>query len=247
MLDDQALLRYSRHILLPEIDLDGQECIAGAHILVIGCGGLGNAAIPLLVAAGIGKVTIVDFDVVDLSNLHRQVHFETDDVGANKAVALQKHFQRLNSNVSINVITEKADEHRLLSLAKDVDLLLDCTDNFAIRIATNKVAHHYKIPLISGSAIRFEGQFAIYDFRDGRSGCYRCLFEGEHSDDGNCALLGVFSPVLQIIGAMQAQEALKIIVGLPVTINQLKVYNALSNEWQSFKFGKNPKCAVCHF
>lgn len=246
MLNDQALLRYSRHILLPEIDLTGQERISASHILVVGCGGLGNAAIPLLVAAGVGKITIIDFDEVDLSNLHRQIHFETNDVGINKAIALQAHFQRLNPEVEIRVVTEKANEQLLLSLASDVDVLLDCTDNFVVRVATNQVAHHYKIPLISGSAIRFEGQFAVYDFRDEKSGCYRCLFEGEHSDDGNCALLGVFSPILQIIGAMQAQEALKLIVGLPVMVNQLRVYNVLDSEWLNFKFTKNPKCSVCH-
>ena len=246
MLNDQELLRYSRHILLPEIDLDGQEKIKNAHVIVVGCGGLGNAAAPLLVAAGIGKITLIDFDEIDLSNLQRQIHFETADIGLNKAVTLQKHLEKLNPNVEIQVVTAKADEESLLPLAQNADMILDCTDNFAIRLVTNSVALHYNIPLISGSAIRFEGQLAIYDFRDEKSACYRCLFAGAHSDDGACALMGVFSPVLQIIGAMQAQEALKIILGLPVMVNQMKIYNALTGDWQKFKYSRNPKCSVCH-
>ena len=246
MLNDEALLRYSRHILLSEIDLDGQEKIQQSRILIIGCGGLGNAAAPLLVAAGVGEITLVDFDDIDLSNLQRQIHFETQDIGENKAKTLKKHLHNLNPNVTIHAAAEKANEALLLELAENVDMILDCTDNFVIRQAINTVAHYYKIPLISGSAVRFEGQLAIYDFRDEKSGCYHCLFEGAHSDDGNCALLGVFSPVLQIVGAMQAQEALKIILGLTIKINQMKVYNALTGDWQVFKFARNPKCAVCH-
>jgi adenylyltransferase/sulfurtransferase len=246
MLNDEALLRYSRHILLSEIDLDGQEKIQQSRILIVGCGGLGNAAAPLLVAAGVGDITLVDFDDIDLSNLQRQIHFETQDIGENKAEILKKHLHSLNPNVTIHAVTDKADEALLLDLTHNVDMILDCTDNFAIRQAINVVAHHYKIPLISGSAVRFEGQLAIYDFRDEKSGCYRCLFEGAHSDDGACALLGVFSPILQIMGAMQAQEALKIILGLEIKINQMKVYNALTGDWQMFKFARNPKCTVCH-
>lgn len=246
MFNDEALLRYSRHILLPEIDLDGQAKIQQAHVLIVGCGGLGNAAAPLLIAAGVGEMTLIDFDEIDLSNLQRQIHFETQDVGKNKAETLKHHLSNLNPNVAIHAVTEKADETLLLDLARNVDMILDCTDNFSIRQAINTVAHHYKIPLISGSAIRFEGQLAIYDFRDEKSGCYHCLFEGAHSDDGACALLGVFAPVLQIIGAMQAQEALKIILDLSIKINQMKIYNALTGDWQIFKFARNPKCTVCH-
>lgn len=246
MLNDEALLRYSRHILLPEIDLDGQEKIQQSRVLIVGCGGLGNAAAPLLAAAGVGEITLIDFDAIDLSNLQRQIHFETQDVGENKAETLKKHLHALNPHVIIHAVTEKADESLLLALAQNVDMILDCTDNFAIRQAINAVAHHYKVPLISGSAIRFEGQLAIYDFRNDNSGCYHCLFEGAHSDDGACALLGVFSPVLQIIGAMQAQEALKIILGLDIRINQMKIYNGLTGDWQVFKFARNPKCSVCH-
>lgn len=246
MLNDEALLRYSRHILLPEIDLEGQEKIQQSRVLVVGCGGLGNAAAPLLVAAGVGQMTLVDFDEVDLSNLQRQIHFETQDIGENKAETLKKHLHNLNPNVAIHAIADKADEALLLDLAKNADMILDCTDNFAIRLATNFVAHHYKIPLISGSAIRFEGQLVVYDFRDEKSGCYRCLFEGSNSDDGACALMGVFSPVLQMIGAMQAQEAMKIMLGLNININQMRIYNALTGDWQMFKFARNPKCTVCH-
>lgn len=245
MLNDQELLRYSRHILLPEIDLEGQERIQQARVLIVGCGGLGNAAAPLLVAAGVGELILIDYDDVDLSNLQRQIHFETTDIGHNKASSLQKHLQQLNPHVKITAISEKADEHSLKLWAKDSDMILDCTDNFAIRLATNSVAHYYQIPLISGSAIRFEGQLAIYDFRNEESGCYRCLFEGAHSDDGACALMGVFSPVLQIVGAMQAQEALKIILGLAINLNQMKIYNALTGDWQLFKFTRNPKCSMC--
>ncbi|GAA5096141.1 HesA/MoeB/ThiF family protein [Wohlfahrtiimonas larvae] len=245
MLDDKALLRYSRHILLPEIDLEGQEKIQQARVLVIGCGGLGNAAAPLLAAAGIGELILVDFDTIDLSNLQRQIHFKTEDVGENKAEILKKHLHNLNPNVAIYAVPEKANHALLLDLVKNVDMVLDCTDNFAIRQIINQVAHDHKIPLISGSAIRFEGQLAIYDFRDEKSGCYHCLFEGAHSDDGACALLGVFAPVLQIVGAMQAQEALKIILELAIKVNQMKIYNALTGDWQVFKFIRNPKCPVC--
>ncbi|KZS22680.1 HesA/MoeB/ThiF family protein [Wohlfahrtiimonas chitiniclastica] len=245
MLTDHELLRYSRHILLSEIDLEGQLAIKSAKILVIGCGGLGNAVIPLLVAAGIGHLTIVDHDVVDLSNLQRQIHFTTADLTHSKAHALKAHMQALNPEVWIDAIAQKADDALLMTLAKDVDMIIDCTDNFTIRQANNRIAHHYRIPLISGSAVRMEGQLAVYDFRSPESGCYHCLFDGAHSDDGNCALLGVFAPILQIIGAMQAQEALKILVGMPVMINRLRVYNGATCEWQTFKFSKNPTCPIC--
>ncbi len=250
MFTDDELLRYSRHLLLPEWDLEGQEKIKNAHIIVVGCGGLGNHALPLLAAAGVGRLTIIDFDKIELSNLQRQTTFTSHDVGKSKVDTLKKHLLAINPTITLHAVNEKIEANTLRKICNDcttpINAILDCTDHFQIRYEINKVAVEQKIPLISGAAIRFEGQFSLYDLRQKDSPCYACLFDGNHHTDGNCATLGVFSPLLSTIGALQAQEALKLIIGLPVTTQQLRSYNALNSEWTTLKFNKNPHCKICN-
>lgn len=246
MLDDHSLLRYSRHILLDQFDIEGQLALKKAHVVVVGCGGLGMAALPLLAGAGIGELTILDYDEVDLSNLHRQTYYKTADVGRSKVVQAKQKLTALNPDVIIHTYDEKTCFKRLEELCQSADAILDCTDNFEVRKAINRAAVSTKTPLISGSAVRYEGQLTVYDFRDETSPCYACLFDGDEASDGNCALFGVFSPVVHIIGVTQAQETLKLLLGIgKLTTRRLRIYNALDNEWREFKYGKNPHCDVC--
>lgn len=247
MLKDDELLRYSRHIMLKEFDLEGQLRLKSAHIAVAGCGGLGMAALPLLVGAGVGKITLIDFDTVDLSNLHRQTAYKMADLDKPKAEQAKALLSALNPEVQIDAINQKVGFSELLDIAQKVDCFLDCSDNFELRTALNRACIEAKIPLISGSAVRFEGQLTVYDFRDASSACYECLFAGDRADDGNCALFGVFSPVVHIIGVTQAQEALKFLLGIGrLTTGNIRLYNALDNEWQSFRYQRNPNCSAHH-
>lgn len=245
-MNDCDLLRYSRHILLPQIDLAGQERWSSSKILVVGCGGLGSAALPLLAAAGVGQGLMVDDDVVDLSNLQRQLVYDTQDIGCLKAIAMQNHLQALNPQVQYRAITERVDEARLFELAQGVDMILDCSDNFATRYAINRVAFGHRIPLVSAAAIRFAGQVAVYDFRQPESACYACVFPDAQGDDGACSVSGVFSPLVAMMGAFQAAECLKILAQLDNTAHQqLHCYDALHNRWQTLTIEKNADCPVC--
>lgn len=246
-LEDRELLRYSRHIMLQGFDLEGQLKLKNAHVAVAGCGGLGMAALPLLAGAGVGKITLIDFDEVDLSNLHRQTAYKMADVGKPKAEQAKALLYALNPEIEIMAINQKVGFEELATIAKSVNCFLDCSDNFELRTALNRACIEAKIPLISGSAVRFEGQLTVYDFRDESSACYECLFAGDRADDGNCALFGVFSPVVHIIGVTQAQEALKLLLNIGrLTTNKIRLYNALNNEWQSFNYGRNPNCSAHH-
>ncbi|WP_061825687.1 HesA/MoeB/ThiF family protein, partial [Neisseria meningitidis] len=210
--DDELLLRYSRHILLDEIGIEGQQKLSAAHILVVGCGGLGAAALPYLAASGIGTLTIADSDTVELHNLQRQVAFDEGDVGKLKTEALADRLKRINHTVNVRAVNEKLDGCRLTGLVQAADIVLDCCDNYATRQAVNRACVQTKTPLVSGAAVRFEGQLAVYrpDLPD--SPCYACLFDGGSASDGICSLFGVFSPLVGIIGSTQAAEALKILL-----------------------------------
>ncbi|MCF7522116.1 HesA/MoeB/ThiF family protein [Neisseria sp. ZJ106] len=245
-MDDKQLLRYSRHILLDEIGIEGQEKLLQSHILIIGCGGLGAAAAPYLAAAGIGRLTVADFDTVDETNLQRQIAYTESDIGKNKAQALQGRLKTANSGIRIDAVAERLDGERLSALVGEADVVLDCCDNFATRQAVNQACVQHRVPLVSGAAVRFDGQLAVYrpDLPD--SPCYACLFDGDHADDGVCALFGVFSPLVGIIGTAQAAEALKILLGIGTPQHgQLKIYQALDGSWQTFALEKNPECRVC--
>lgn len=244
-MNDHQLLRYSRHILLDEIGIEGQEKLLGAHALVVGCGGLGAAALPYLAASGIGRLTIADPDTIDDTNLQRQITFTEADIGRSKALVMEGRLKNINSQAGITALPEKLTEARLTELMRAADIVLDCCDNFPTRQAVNRAAVATRTPLVSGAAVRFDGQIAVYrpDLPD--SPCYACLFDGDTADDGACALFGVFAPLVGIIGTTQAAEALKILLGLPAENGVLRCYNALSGQWQHFAIPKNPACKVC--
>ncbi len=251
-LSDAQLARYSRHILLDAVDLTGQARLLSAHMLVVGCGGLGSAAIPILAASGVGRLTIIDADTIEMSNLQRQVSYRTADVGQSKSMTIAKVIEQLNPDVRVRVVNERIGLSELVQLCSEspVDVMLDCTDNFATRHAINRVAVQQHIPLVSGSAVRFDGQIALDDPRAAHSPCYACAFpaQNEHApvSDGACATLGIFSPLVGVIGAMQASLALRVVLGLAdSSIGQLQTYDALNGEWLSFGLSKNSECPVC--
>ncbi len=245
-MDDRDLLRYSRHLLLDEIGIEGQQKLLDAAVLVVGCGGLGAAALPFLAAAGVGRLIIADDDTIDDTNLQRQTAFSEADIGQSKAEVLQGRLNAINSRTQISALNERLSEARLLELVQNVDLVLDCCDNFATRQAVNRACVAARTPLVSGAAVRFEGQIAVYrpDLPD--TPCYACLFDGESANDGACAVFGVFSPLVGIIGTTQAAEALKLLMGIGANASgELLLYDALANEWQRLAFDKNPACRVC--
>lgn len=245
-MDDRDLLRYSRHLLLDEIGIEGQQKLLDAAVLVVGCGGLGAAALPFLAAAGVGRLIIADDDTIDDTNLQRQTAFCEADIGQSKAEVLQGRLNALNSRTQIIALNERLGEARLLELVQSVDLVLDCCDNFATRQAVNRACVAARTPLVSGAAVRFEGQIAVYrpDLPD--TPCYACLFDGESANDSACAVFGVFSPLVGIIGTTQAAEALKLLMGIGANASgELLLYDALANEWQRLAFDKNPACRVC--
>lgn len=245
-MNDQQLLRYSRHILLNELGIEGQQKLLDAVVGVVGCGGLGSAALPILAAAGVGKLIIADGDRVDETNLQRQTAYRETDIGSLKTTAMAAQLAALNSGCRIITQPEKLDGTGLLKLAHNVDVLLDCSDNYATRQALNAAALAAKKPLVSGAAVQFDGQLAVYRADLGGSEpCYACLFDSPTANDAACATFGVFAPVVAVIGAMQAAETLKLLTGLPVQSGSLNCYSALSGQWQNFRFVRNPSCHAC--
>ncbi len=246
-MNDEQLLRYSRHILLEEIGIEGQTKIVGAHALIIGAGGLGSPAALYLASAGVGRITLADGDTVDLTNLQRQILHSQERVGQLKALSGQTALAQINPDVRVEPITERLAGERLETLVAEADVVLDCCDNFTTRHAVNRACVKHRTPLVSGAAIRFSGQLSVFDTGRDNSPCYHCLFpEGEDVEETRCAVMGVFAPLTGIIGAMQAAEALKVIseAGEPA-IGRLLLLDGLTMEWRSVKFGKDPKCAVC--
>ena len=246
-MNDEQLLRYSRHILLDEIGIEGQARIIAAHALVIGAGGLGSPAALYLASAGVGRITLADGDTVDLTNLQRQILHTQDRVGQLKALSGQTALAQINPEVMVVALSERLAGERLDALVADADVVLDCCDNFTTRHAVNRACVKHRTPLVSGAAIRFSGQLSVFDTRRDNSPCYHCLFpEGEDVEETRCAVMGVFAPLTGIIGAMQAAEALKVISGAgEPAIGRLLLLDGLSMEWRSVKFGKDASCAVC--
>ena len=246
-MNDNQLLRYSRHILLPKIGYEGQEKLTKSHALIVGAGGLGSPVALYLAASGVGKLTICDFDTVDLTNLQRQIIHTTQSVGINKAVSAQQTIYEINPEIIVQTIQQKSTEAEFKALAANVDVVIDCSDNFATRYALNSVCLQLKKPLVSGAAIRFEGQISVFDFRHLDSPCYHCLFpdNGEESDL-RCATNGVFAPLVGMIGTAQAAEALKLIMNIGESLQgRLLLLDALSMEWRTIKLTRDPQCAVC--
>lgn len=244
---DAQLLRYSRHILLDQIGIAGQEKIVAAHALVVGAGGLGSPASLYLAAAGVGRITLADGDTVDLTNLQRQILHTQTSIGQAKAISGQSALSRINPEIIVDPITERLAGERLEALVASADVVLDCCDNFATRHAVNRACVKYRKPLVSGAAIRFDGQLSVFDSRRNNAPCYHCLFpEGDDVDEVRCAVMGVFAPLTGIIGAMQAAEALKLISGAgEPAVGRLLLLDGLSMEWRSVKYGRDVKCPVC--
>lgn len=246
-MNDSELLRYSRHLLLNEIGVEGQERILAAHALVIGAGGLGSPAALYLASAGIGRLTLADGDTVDLTNLQRQILHSEARVGQPKALSGKQALAAINPATEVIAVNERLEGEALNAAVAAADVVLDCCDNFATRHAVNRACVVQKTPLVSGAAIRFDGQLTVFDARRTASPCYHCLFpEGEDVEEVRCAVMGVFAPLTGIIGAMQAAEALKLVAGCGTSpIGRLLLLDGLSMEWRSVKFGRDPGCPVC--
>lgn len=245
--DDAHLLRYSRHILLDELGVEGQEKLLASHVLIVGAGGLGSPAAIYLAAAGIGHITLIDDDTVDLTNLQRQIAHTSARIGESKAQSAAVTLRALNPEISVTAIDQRAGGQALLELVGSHDLVLDCSDNFATRHAVNRACVAGRKPLVSGAAVRFTGQITVFDPRRDDAPCYHCLFgeEGEASDSP-CATFGVFAPLTGIIGSQQAAEAIKVLadIGEPL-LGRLQMLDALTMRWREVRYRKDPACPVC--
>ena len=246
-MNDQQLLRYSRHILLDPIGIEGQEKLLAAHALVIGAGGLGSPAAFYLASAGVGRITLVDNDTVDLTNLQRQILHTTDRVGQSKAQSGKLTLAGINPEVEVIALTERLEGERLRALTAEADVVLDCSDNFATRHAVNAACVAAGVPLVSGAAIRFDGQISVFDSSRPNAPCYACLFPPDQEfEEVQCATMGVFAPLVGIIGTMQAAEALKLLAGLGEPLaGRLLLLDAMSMDWSSIRIQRNPGCPVC--
>jgi adenylyltransferase/sulfurtransferase len=245
-MDDRELLRYSRHILLNEIGVEGQERIRAAHMLVIGAGGLGSPAAYYLASAGTGRITLVDGDNVDLTNLQRQILHTTDRIGTSKAESGRITLARINPEVDIVAVAKRVDADALDTLVRDATVVLDCSDNFATRHAVNRACVAHRRALVSGAAIRFDGQLAVFDLRRDESPCYACLFPEGEGEDELCAVMGVFAPLTGIIGTLQAAEALKLAAAVGESLSgRFILLDALTMHWRTLRVPRDPQCTVC--
>ena len=246
-MDDSQLLRYSRHILLDEIGIEGQERIMASRALVIGVGGLGSPAALYLATAGVGHLTLVDNDTVDLTNLQRQIAHTEARVGQPKVDSARQALLAINPKLNITTLAERVDVDRLAALVADADVVLDCSDNFATRQAINAACVRHSVPLVSGAAIRFDGQLAVYNPKDPKSPCYACVFPPDAAfEETRCATMGVFAPLVGIIGSMQAAEALKLLSGAgKPAIGRLQMLDARDMTWNDIRIPRNPDCIVC--
>jgi molybdopterin-synthase adenylyltransferase len=246
MTDDQ-LLRYSRHILLEEIGVDGQERLMSAHALVIGAGGLGSPVALYLGTAGVGRITLVDHDTVDLTNLQRQIAHNMARMGHAKAVSAREAIAAINPEPQVRALTMRADAALLDEWVAQADVVVDCCDNFKTRQAVNAACVQHRKPLVSGAAIRFDGQISVYDTRDAASPCYACLFApSDEFEESRCATMGVFAPLVGIIGAMQAAEALKLLSGAGTSLaGRLQMLDGRAMEWNEIRVPRNMACPVC--
>jgi len=245
-MDDDKLLRYSRQMMLPEIDAEGQQRLADARVLIIGLGGLGSSSSIYLAAAGVGHLVLVDFDEVDISNLQRQIVHATKDIGRLKVDSAKEHLLELNPEIKVTKIDHKIENEELEEQIKLSTVVLDCSDNFQTRFAINDACVKHKTPLVSGAAIRFEAQVSVFDSRHEDSPCYRCLYGSEAEVEQTCTANGVISPLLGIVGSIQACEAMKIIMNLGETlVGRLLLLDVMHMEWHTAKLNKDPKCPVC--
>lgn len=247
-MDDQALLRYSRQIMLPDVDMTGQEALAGAHVLIVGLGGLGSPAAFYLAAAGVGTLTLADDDQVDLTNLQRQILHGTEDVGAPKTDSARQKLAALNPEPVVHTLEQRLEGDALHEAVAAADVVLDGTDNFATRFAVNAACVATGTPLVAGAAIRMEGQLGV--FRPDRGGaCYACLFPPATMDDAtreSCSETGILGPVVGVIGSMQALEALRVLTGFGEAADgRFMAWDAAANTWQRLRVARDPNCPVC--
>ena len=246
-MNDAQLLRYSRHILLNELGIEGQQQLLASHALILGAGGLGSPVALYLGSAGVGQVTVVDHDTVDATNLQRQIAHTLADVGQPKAQSIQQAIASINLDVQVTVITERADDTLLAKLVHLADVVIDCTDNFATRHAINRACVKFGKPLVSGAAIGFDGQVTVYDSRDAKSPCYACVFpESDKLQEAQCATMGVFAPLVGIIGSMQAAEALKLLMNVGQSLTgRLQMLDARTMAWSEIRMPRTAGCSVC--
>lgn len=246
-MNDDQLLRYSRHILLDQIGVEGQEKLLGSHALIVGAGGLGSPAAIYLAAAGVGHITLADNDKVDLTNLQRQILHTAASVGSMKAASGRAHLAIVNPEVEVTAVEQRVEGRLLEQLVARADVVLDCSDNFATRHAINRACVASRRPLVSGAAVRFDGQVTVFDLRRDHSPCYNCLFpESGESEDLRCAVMGVFAPLTGIVGSIQAAEALKILAGAGDNLSgRLLLIDSLGAEWRSIRIARDPGCPVC--
>ena len=246
-MNDNQLLRYSRHILLDELGIEGQQRLLASQALVIGAGGLGSPVALYLGTAGVGRITLVDHDTVDLTNLQRQIAHDMSRIGQPKAASAAQSITDINPEITVVALQERADAKRLAELVATADVVIDCSDNFATRHAVNAACVAHRKPLVSGAAIGFDGQISVYDTRQPESPCYACLFPPDAAfEDARGATMGVFAPLVGIIGSMQAAEALKLLAGTGSSLaGRLQMLDARSMEWTEIRTVRSPDCSVC--
>ena len=246
-MNDEQLLRYSRHILLDELGIEGQQRLLSSHALVIGAGGLGSPVALYLGTAGVGRLTLVDHDTVDLTNLQRQIAHNLQRVGSPKAESAAQSIAAINPDVQVRTLVQRVDAQSLDALVAEADVVLDCSDNFKTRHAVNAACVKHGKPLVAGAAIGFDGQVSVYDPRDAASPCYACVFPPDAAfEEVACATMGVFAPLVGIIGCVQAAEALKLLSGVGSSLaGRLQMLDARTMEWSEMRIARQPECAVC--
>ncbi|MCS6785692.1 MAG: molybdopterin-synthase adenylyltransferase MoeB [Thiobacillaceae bacterium] len=246
-MNDQQLLRYSRHILLDELGVAGQERLLAAHALIVGAGGLGSAAALYLAAAGVGRISLADGDAVELTNLQRQIAHDMASLGENKARSAARRMQAMNPEVKVQVLPMRLEGEALRTAVAGADLVLDCSDNFATRHAVNAACVAHRRPLVSGAAVRFDGQVCVFDLRRVQAPCYACLFPPQVAEEEmRCAQFGVFAPLVGVIGALQAAEAIKLLTGAGASLSgRLLLYDALHAQCREVRLKRDPACPCC--
>ncbi|PUE58958.1 molybdopterin biosynthesis protein MoeB [Limnohabitans curvus] len=246
-MNDDQLLRYSRHILLDEVGIEGQQRLVDSHVLVVGAGGLGSPVAMYLAASGVGHITIADHDAVDLTNLQRQIAHTTARVGYPKVASASQAMLALNPEVRVTALAHKLDAVQLNALVPTVQVVVDCCDNFETRQAVNAACVKHKVPLVSGAAIRMDGQLAVYDTRDDQSPCYACIFPPDHApEEVLCSTMGVLAPLVGVIGTMQAMETVKLITGMGSRLTgRLQMLDGRGMEWHEVRLQRNAACPVC--
>lgn len=245
-MNDQQLLRYSRQIMLPEVDIAGQQKLLDAKVLIVGAGGLGSPAAMYLAATGVGQITIYDDDQVDLTNLQRQIAHDTSDIGLDKVISTLNTLKKINPEVVVLARKARLQDELLEQEVALADVVLDCSDNFSTRFAINRACVSQKTPLVSGAAIRFEGQVSVFVPGSDESPCYNCLYQSDGEELQNCARNGVIAPITGIVGSIQALEAMKLLMSIGETLTgRLLVIDGLSMDWQTLRLKKNPACPTC--